>query len=140
MPIFVYTPDWEVVRTFYDKIKGMIPENYTGWAGVRLHRTGNPLSLEILGPNVPEKELPPMVWFEVENREPKPGWDKLETDFDVPWVQSSDFHRYRQDVMSFYHAEDLLEPRAEEILEADEPDADLLRKSTFDHAEILTGA
>lgn len=139
MPIFVYTPDWEVVRKFYDRIKPMLPSGYGGWAGVRLHRTGNPLALEILGDEIPDKELPPMVAFEVEKGEPKAGWDKIKTEFDVPWVRASDFHRYREDVMSFYHAEDLLEARAEDILKAESPEKDLLRKATFDHAGVLAG-
>lgn len=138
MPIFVYTPDFEVVRNFYDKIKVMLPKDYKGWVGVRLHRTGNPLALEVLGEEIPDKELPPMVWFEVDaDHDPKVGWDKVETDFDVPWIRPSDFHRYRDDVMTFYHAEDLLEPRAEDIIESDEPDKELLRKATFDHADVL---
>lgn len=139
MPIFTYTPQWDVVQKFYNKIKGMLPAGYSGWAGVRLHRTGNPLALEILGAEVPEKELPPMVVFEVEKGEPKLSWEKLQTEFDVPWQRPSDFHRFRQDVMSFYHAEDLMEARAEEILGAEAPERDLLRKATFDHAGVLAG-
>ncbi len=140
MPIFVYTPDWEVVKAFYEKIKGTLPAGYSGWAGVRLHRTGNPLSLEILGSEIPDVELPPMVAFEVEDGEPKEGWARVETQFDVPWLRPSDFHRYRDDVMSFYHAEDLLEARAEEILESEAPEQELLRKATYDHANVLAKA
>jgi hypothetical protein len=55
-------------------------------------------------------------------------------------VRPADFHRYREDVMSFYHAEDLLEARAEEILNAEAPDKELLRKATFDHAGVLAPA
>jgi hypothetical protein len=137
MPLKVYTPDWDAIRAFYSKIRTMLPPDYTGWVGVRLHRTGNPLALEILGPEIPEKDLPPMAAFEVVKGEPKLPWEKLATEFEVPWVRPSDFHRYRGDVMTFYHAEDLLEARAEEILKSEAPDRELLRKATFDHAGVL---
>lgn len=141
MPLKVYEPDWDVVRKFYDRMKGMLPPGYKGWAGVRLHRTGNPLTLEILGEKIPETDLPPMVWFEVAGGEPKDSWDRLATQHEVPWVRPSDFHRYRDDVMTFYHAEDLLEARAEEILTAEEtPGKETLRKATFDHAGVLAAA
>lgn len=140
MPLKVYSPDWDAVKAFYDKIKVMLPPGYTGWAGIRLHRTGNPLALEILGEEIPGKDLPPMAAFEVVKGEPKQSWERIATQFDVPWVRPSDFHRYREDVMTFYHAEDLLEARAEEILKSDAPERELLRKATFDHARVLAGA
>jgi hypothetical protein len=139
MPLKVYTPEWDAISAFYGKMKGMLPPNYSGWLGIRMHRTGNPLTLEILGEEIPEKDLPPVVAFEVEKGEPKLSWEKLATEFEVPWVRPSDFHRYRDDVMTFYHAEDLLEPRAVEILQSDAPDRELLRKATIDHAGVLTG-
>lgn len=137
MPIFTYTPEWDRVRTFYSKVRRVLPANFTGLAGIRLHRTGNPLSLEILGEEAPDKPLPPMVVIPHKDGKMTRSWSDLEVDFDVPWVREADFHRYRDDVMTFYHAEDLLEPTAEQILQEETPDEELLRKATFNHIGIF---
>lgn len=138
MPMFTYTPKWEAIPAFFDRMKGLLPEGYSGLVGIRLHRTGNPLALEIFGAELPNKPLYPLLTFRVEKGKPTESWERLETDFDVPWVKASDSHLFRLNVMSFYHAEDLLEPRAEAVL-AGEADPDAARKCLIDHREAFAG-
>lgn len=140
MPIWTYTPLWDAVRSFYEKFEDLLPPRFTGLAGIRLHRTGNPLTFEIFGRALPEKTLYPLLLLEIENGKLVKGWDKLENDFDIPWVKPEDFHVYRTDVMALYHADDLLEPAAEAILKEARPSEEMLRKALVDHAGVLAGS
>lgn len=133
MPLSVYNPIWDATREFYERMQPVIPNDFTGLVGIRLHRTGNPLTLELLGESLPDKPLYPMVTVEVKDGEMAGDWDALEADFDVPWPRESDFHRYRDDVMTFYHAEDALEECSEKILSEDVADEELLRSALVEH-------
>lgn len=133
MPLFVYKPIWDAARQLFEKMQPVIPSDFTGMVGIRLHRTGNPLTLELLGEGFPEKPLYPMVTLQLENGEMIGDWDTLEADFDVPWPRESDFHRYRDDVMTFYHGEDALEECSEKILSEADPGEELLRAGLVDH-------
>ena len=133
MPINTYLPQWDEMKKFHAKFSPLIPSDYSGWIGIRLHRTGFPLTLEIFGPELPEHPLYPMVLLKCENGELNPDWDQAEMDFDVPWIKEADFHAYRDDVMTFYHAEDHLEPASEEVMNADSPSEELLRKAFVVH-------
>lgn len=136
MPMFTYTPQWEPLGAFVAKMKKLLPAGYTGLAGVRLHRTGYPLTLEPFGASLPDKPLYPMALLQFKGGELEIPLAKVENDFEVPWLRKADFDRFRDDVMTFYMAEDLLEGRAEEILKADAPDEALMRKNFVDHASV----
>lgn len=138
--MFTYTPNWEAVENFFEKLKSHLPARYSGLAGIRLHRTGNPLRLELFGKTLPEKPLYPLALFEIKEGEPTKDWKEIAVAYDVPWVKEADFHRYRNDVMEFYHAEDLLEPRAEEVLKGAKLEEALLGKVLVNHAEALVEA
>jgi len=137
MPMFTYMPQWEAVVTFFHKFEPYIPKGYTGWAGIRLHRTGNPLTFELFGKELPTKPLYPVVAFELKNGEMVKDWAKLEIDFDVPWVKTEDYDRLRNDVMTFYHTEDLLEARGETVLKEEHPAEEIMRKALIDHTQAL---
>ncbi len=137
MPMFTYTPRWEEVRAFFEKFESLIPKDYSGLAAIRLHRTGYPISVELYGKSLPEAAIPPVVLFELKNGEPTRSWDEIQDKYDVPWARESDHHQFRSAIMDPYHAEDILEARAEEILKSSPPDPALLRKSLFDHALVL---
>ncbi|MBI1785817.1 hypothetical protein HYR69_11790 [Candidatus Sumerlaeota bacterium] len=137
MPMFTYTPKWDRVRAFYEKFRPYLPPEYTGLLGIRLHRTGFPLSVELFGKSLPDKPLFPMVLLELNGGKITRSWGDIEEKFDVPWARESDHHAMRDDIMKFYHAEDLLEARAEQILLSDPPDEALIKKSLFDHAYVL---
>lgn len=136
MPMFTYAPQWDTLRTFFDRMRRVLPSGYTGLAGIRLHRTGHPLTLELFGDRLPDKPLYPLALFKMRDGRLVETWDRLENDFDVPWVKSADSHRFRLNVMEFYHAEDLLEPRAEEILKNPVVDEETLRKSLVYHGAL----
>jgi hypothetical protein len=136
MPIFTYTPQWDAIQAFYSKFEKLIPETYEGFIAIRLHRTGNPLTLEFFGPNRPEDVLYPIILLELRNGDLIASWDKIKDAFDVPWTSDQAFHRYRNDVMRFYHAEDLLEPAAEVVLAEKRPSEETLRKAIVDHAAL----
>jgi len=138
MPIFTYTPQWDALKNFYERVKAKVPKGYSGLAGIRLHRTGYPLTLELFGGAVPDKPLYPVALFRIEKGEPTVDWEKQATDFDIPWVKDSDHHLYRENVMRFYHAEDILEARAYKILN-DAPDAELIEKAIVDHTAMPVG-
>lgn len=135
MPLFAYTPHWEALKAFFAKFEPLIPAGYSGLVGIRLHRTGNPLTLELLGSELPDVPLYPMVLLELRDGELARSWEAVQDHYEVPWVRQDDFHRYRVDVMSQYHAEDLLEARAEEILKSDKPDEGLLKKALVHRLE-----
>lgn len=136
MPMFTYTPNWEAVRNFFGKMERFIPTGYTGFAAIRLHRTGNPLGLEILGPELPERTLYPLILLEFKSGKMVMDWPRLQDQHEVPWARPSDFHAFRVDVMSAYHAEDLLEANAEEILKTGSPSEEMLKKSLIDGAAV----
>lgn len=136
MPIVTYVPNWEAMKKFFAKFEPHVPGDYTGLVGIRLHRTGFPLTMELFGPELPERPLYPMVLVEMKNGELAKSWDWIADQYDVPWARPEDFHRYRVDVMSNYHAEDLLEPRAEEILNSEHPDAETIKKALIDGAGV----
>lgn len=140
MPMFTYTPKWETVGVFLKKMKPVLPPGYTGLAAIRLHRTGHPLALEIFPKGIPKKPLYPVVLLEFKNGELVRDLAKLEEAFDVPWTKIEDYNRFRDDVMWFYMAEDILEPRAEEIIKSENPDETLLRKNFVDHEAVLAEA
>lgn len=129
MPIVTYSPHWEAVKDFYGKLSSLLPSRYTGLVGIRLHRTGHPLQLALMGSELPDSPLFPMVLFELENGQLALDWDALATNFRVPWVSEDDFFRYSKNVMAFYQEEDKLEPVAEEILAAEAPEEDLLKQA-----------
>lgn len=138
MPIFTYTPQWDALKKFYERVSVKIPKGYSGLAGIRLHRTGYPLTLELFGGALPDKPLYPLAMFRIEKGDPVPDWEKQETDFDVPWVKDSDHHAYRLNVMHYYHVEDILEARAYKILN-EAPEPELIEKAIVDHAAIPVG-
>lgn len=140
MPMFTYAPKWDRIEEFFNRVSEALPENYTGFVGVRLHRTGNPLRLEILGSQIPDRELFPMAVIELKQGEPTRSWRDLEIDFDVPWVTQRDFDGYRNNVMAYYHMEDVLEPAAEKVLAGDPPSREEIRAVIYDHAGALAGA
>ena len=86
MPISTYIPQWEPVWKFYAKFESIIPEDYTGLLGIRLHRTGHPLTLEFFGPEIPNKTLYPILVLELRNGDLVRSKEKIETEFDAPWV------------------------------------------------------
>ena len=138
MPIWTYTGRWDEIRDFYSKLRPLIPADYTGLAAIRLHRTGAPLTFEVFGSELPEESLPPLLLLELQDGELTRDWERIELDYDTPWAREDDFHAYRDEVMAFYHAEDALELTAEAILQADEPEEQLLRKALIDHAQVLS--
>ncbi|GEM_PF-5400895 len=137
--MFTYTPQWDAVRSFFDKVRAQVPEDYRGWAGIRLHRTGFPLLLVLFGSEVPEETLFPMVLLEFDDGQLKRNWTEIQDGFDVPWVKLSDFSAFCKDVMAYYHAEDLLEPTAIAILDSPTPDAKALKAAVTDVAGALAG-
>jgi hypothetical protein len=136
MPIVAYTPQWEAIKAFISKLESHLPEEYTGLMGIRLHRTGYPLTIELFGAELPERDLYPMALVEMKDGEPAKGWDYVQNQYEVPWARPSDFHRYRVNVMENYHAEDLLEARAEQILNDPKADPELLRKAIVENVEL----
>lgn len=140
MPIQTYSPRWDDIADFFEKVSPCLPEGYTGLIAVRLHRTGFPLTIEPLGSEVPDRELYPLALIELRDGEPTRTWEQLETDFEVPWVSERDFHAFRNDVMPFFHAEDHLEPVAEQILREDRPDAALLARAVVGATPAPAGA
>lgn len=131
MPLQTYTPKWDDIADFFEKVSPCLPEGYSGLIAVRLHRTGFPLCVEVLGSEVPDRPLYPLALIELRDGEPTRTWEQLETDFDVPWVSERDFHAFRNDVMPFFHAEDNLEPVAEEILNTDRPAPELVARAVL---------
>jgi hypothetical protein len=132
MPMFTYDAQWDPIRAFFDKCRPRAPSVYSGRIGIRLHRTGHPLTLELFGPELPEEPLPPMLHLQMDRGELTRSWDDLEVAYDVPWAKEEDFHAYRDDVMKFYHEEDALEPAAEAVLESDAPTAEQLARVVVD--------
>lgn len=137
MPMFTYTPAWDAIKTWYERFEGLIPENYTGLIGIRLHRTGQPLSFEFMGKTLPDEPVYPMLVIKMSGGELSEDWDKIQDRFDVPWPRESDFHYHRDEVMRMYHAEDLLEPAAEAILENERPNQDLLKAALIDQGDAV---
>lgn len=137
MPMRTYDPNWDAIKTWWRRFQPMLPAGYTGLVGVRLHRVGYPLTFEVFGAALPDKPLYPMLVLEVKNGALLKTWDAIELAFDVPWVSQRDYDALRIDTMSFYHAEDLIEPRAEAILSGEATDEDTLRKSIVDHADVF---
>jgi hypothetical protein len=75
-----------------------------------------------------------MVLLELVGGIPTQGWSRLAEQFDVPWVRESDQDQLRTDVMTFYHIEDILEPRAEAVLNANDVSPELAQRVIIDHA------
>ena len=136
MPIFTYTPEWEQIRAWYARFERLVPEGYDGLIGIRLHRTGHPLTFEILGETPPDKPYYPVLLLKLKDGKLERDWHAIEVDFDIPWLKQEDFELYRDDVMSFYHTEDALEVDAEKILDSEEPLEELLRQSLVDHSAV----
>lgn len=134
MPIFAYDAQWDPIQDFFAKCRGALPAGYSGLAAIRLHRTGHPLTLELLGPAPPEDPLYPLLMLKIEDGELTRDWESLEADFDSPFVKDADFHEYRENVMRFYHEEDALETAAQRVLESDDPSEEALRSVIVDRA------
>ncbi len=132
MPMWTYDPNWDAIREFFAKFESLIPEGYSGRLGIRMHRTGHPISLEMFGSDFPASPLAPMVVLELVDGEVSPGWDSLIEKYEVPWAREDDFHHFRDRVMEHYHFEDLAESTAEAIAAEATPGADLLTKAFFD--------
>lgn len=132
MPMITYSPAWDAIKTWYERFEDLIPENYAGLIGIRLHRTGQPLSFEFMGKALPDEPVYPMLVLKMSDGELSEDWDKIQDHFAVPWPRESDFHHHRDEVMRMYHSEDLLEPAAEAILENERPDRDLLKAALID--------
>lgn len=135
MPIFAYDAQWDPIKDFFAKCRGGLPPGYTGLAAIRLHRTGHPLTLELLGGAPPERPLYPLLMLKLDNGELTRDWDDLEVEFDSPFVKEADFHDYRADVMKFYHEEDALEQAAQRVIESDDPGEAALSRVIVDRAD-----
>ncbi len=139
MPQNVYDPQWDVIKKFYDRMSPVLPADYTGLLGIRLHRTGNPVRLALFGSALPDGPLFPVALIELSNGERVEDWDTLETEFSVPWVNEDDFLRYCKDVMAYYQEEDKLEPLALEILADEPPEEEVLKQAIVVGAGAAVG-